>query len=196
MRRPIRALFSSPADGYGRGGDKILNRQEKEELVREFHERFSRANAVFIAGYSEIKAVEMNEFRRSLRDSSVDFRIVRNTLARLALKGTDAERLAGEFSGPTAVAFCNDDVARGAKALVQFAKGHPGFMLKGGTLGAEAVGPEQIKGLAELPSREELLAKVVGSMSSPLSGLVGVLSGVPRKLVYVLNALKQNKAAG
>ncbi len=172
-----------------------MNRSEKVELVEEIQRNFKKAGATFIADYQGIKAVEMNDFRKSLRDASIDFVVVRNTLARNAVKGTELESVSGELKGPTAIAFSYKDAAAAAKALTQFAKTQPRLKLRVGTLGPRVIGLEEIKGLAELPPREVLLGRLLGSMKSPTTGLVMVLSGVPRKLLYALNAIKDKKAA-
>ncbi len=168
-----------------------FDRQRKEKLVADVQDKFTRAKATFIAEYKGIKAVEMNEFRKTLRDASVDLKIVRNTLARLAIKGTPVEHISEHLTGPTAIAFSYKDPAQAAKALTQFVKDTPNLKIKMGTLGAKVISIAEIKGLAELPSREVLLSKFLGSLKSPASGLVRVLSGVPRKLVYVLSAIQK-----
>jgi len=172
-----------------------LEKSKKASVVEEVQEKLKKANATFIAEYQGIKAQSMNEFRASLRKSSMDFKVVRNTLARRAVKGTPIESIGAQLKGPTAIAFSYDDAAAAAKLLVQFAKDQPKLVLKLGTLGDKVISVAEIKGLAELPSREVLLGKMLGSMKSPMSGIVGVLSGVPRKLLYALNAVKDQKAA-
>jgi len=172
-----------------------LDRTDKAKVVEEVQESFKKANATFIAEYQGIKAMDMNEFRKILRDASMEFRVIRNTLARRAVQGTPVETITGQLKGPTAIAFSYKDAAAAAKALVQFAKDQPKLKIKAGTLGAKVISADEIKGLAELPSREVLLAMMLGSMKSPMSGIVGVLSGVPRKLLYALNAVKDSKAA-
>ncbi len=172
-----------------------LDRQKKTELIEDVQDKFKRAKATFIAEYKGIKAVEMNEIRKALREASIDLKIVRNTLARRAIKGTELEHISGELTGSTAIAFSYKDAAQAAKALTQFAKDTPNLKLKMGTLGAKVLSLDEIKGLAELPPREVLLGKFLGSLKSPSTGLVGVLSGVPRKFLYALNAIQKKKAA-
>lgn len=171
-----------------------MEKSQKVKLVEELQEKLQKANATFIAEYKGIKAVDMNEIRKSLRDASIDFKIVRNTLSRRAVKGTAIEPLAERLKGPTAIAFSYKDAAAAAKALVQFTKDKPNLKLMAGTLGSKVIDVNEIKGLAELPPREVLLGRLLGSMKSPVSGFVCVLSGVPRKLVYALSALKDKKA--
>ncbi|MBI5234642.1 MAG: 50S ribosomal protein L10 [Deltaproteobacteria bacterium] len=172
-----------------------MKKDAKVALVGELQEKFARAGATFVAEYKGIKAVEMNELRKAMRAASVDFKIVRNTLARRAVKGTGLETISGDLKGSTAVAFSYKDAAGAAKLLVQFAKDQPKLQLRMGTLGTQVIGLAEIKGLAELPPREALLAKLFGSMKSPSSGLVCVLSGVSKKFVRSLNAIREQKAA-
>ena len=172
-----------------------MKKDAKVKLIGELQDKFARAGATFIAEYKGIKAVEMNELRKAMRAASVDFKIVRNTLARRAVKGAGLETVSGHLKGSTAVAFSYKDAARAAKLLVQFAKDQPNLKIRMGTLGAQIIGLAEIKGLAELPSREVLLAKLIGSMKSPSSGLVCVLAGVTKKFVCVLNAIREQKAS-
>lgn len=171
-----------------------MEKADKVKAVEELKDKFARANATFIAEYKGIKALQMDELRKALRGASIDFRVVRNTLARRAIAGTELEPLSGSLKGSTAIAFSFKDAALAAKTLVQFSKDQPNLKLKLGTLGKKQIGLNEIKGLAELPPREVLLAKMLGSMKSPSTGFVMVLSGVPRKLLYALNAIKDKKA--
>lgn len=172
-----------------------MEKSTKASLVEEVQDKFKRANATFIAEYQGIKAQDMNEFRANLRKSSMDFKVIRNTLARRAVKGTPIESLMSELKGPTAIAFSYSDAAQAAKTLVQFSKEQPKLRLKVGTLGNKVITAAEIQGLAQLPSREVLLAKMLGSMKAPMTGIAGVLAGVPRKFLYALNAVKDQKAA-
>ena len=137
----------------------------------------------------------MTKLRSALRDSSAEIKIVKNTLARIAVKGTSAESAVAHLKGTAAIAFSYKDAAATAKALTGFAKEEPNFEIKGGTLGTEAIDLGAIKSLAALPSRDELLGKLVGVLSNVPTGLVGVLSAIPRKFVYALNAVKNAKEA-
>jgi large subunit ribosomal protein L10 len=172
-----------------------LNRTDKEKLVDDIRDRFARSDAAFLAEYKGIKAVSMGELRRELRDASIEFKIVRNTLARRAVAGTPSEHLTEHLKGAVALVFSYSDAAVAAKKLTRFAKDQPNLKLLVGTLGDKPIGLDDIKGLSELPSKDVLLAKMLGSMKAPVTGLVGVLSGVPRKLVYALNAIHGQKAA-
>ena len=170
-----------------------MNKDDKKAQVEEFHDKFSRAEAAFLADFSGISVEEMTQLRRSLRDASVEFKILRNTLAKRALEGTPYAQLGSHFTGPTAVALSFSDAATAAKALVQFAKDQPKLEIKVGALGEKLLELSAVKGLAELPTRDELLAKLLGVFSNVPGGLVGVLAGVPRKFVYALGAIQRTK---
>lgn len=172
-----------------------MEKAQKVTVVDDLKEKLSRADATFVAEYQGIKAVEMNEMRRALRAASIDLKVIRNTLSRRALKGTPVEALSGHLKGPMAIAISYKDAAGAAKALTQFAKDQPKLKLKVGTLGSKVISLDEIRGLAELPPREVLLGRMLGSMMSPVSGFARVLAGVPTKLLYALNAIKDQKAA-
>lgn len=173
-----------------------LTREDKKALLQGFHDRFKDAEATFIASYSGIDVEGMTKLRKTLKEASSELKIVKNTLAKFAVKGTQAEPLTEHFKGPMAIAFSFKDAVQTAKTLTGFAKQEPNLDIKVGTLGGRVIELAEIKSLAALPSRDELLAKLVGVMNNVPAGLVGVLSGVPRKLVYALNAIAGEKKAG
>lgn len=173
----------------------MLDRTGKAKLIDDIKGKFQKAGATFIAEYQGIKAVNMNEIRKTLRDSSIEFKVVRNTLARRAIAGTDAEHLGEHLKGAVALVFSYKDAAAAAKKLTEFSKDQPNLKLRLATLGKKVIGPEEIKWLAELPSREVLLARLLGSMKSPVSGFVCVLGGVQRNFLYALTAIQGKKGA-
>lgn len=172
-----------------------MDKERKKEQIEEFHEKFAKADAAFVAGYRGVQVEEITELRNSLRDASVELRVLRNTLAKRALKDTPYEQLSEYFEGQVAVAISYKDAAAAAKALTAFVKTQPKLELKGAALGEKLLSMEDIKGLAELPSREELLAKLLGVFGNVPRNFVGVLSAVPRSLVYTLQAIKVSKEA-
>ncbi len=172
-----------------------MHRTEKEAYVKDLVEKLDRSAAVFITEYSGIKAVEMTEFRKTLRENETGFKVIRNTLAKRALEGRSEEPLTEFLDRPVALAFSFGDAAQSAKTLVEFAKEHKELKPLAAVVSGRLVSAEDIKALATLPSREVLLAKMLGSLNSPISGLVGVLSGVQRKFLYTLNAIAESKSA-
>jgi len=172
-----------------------LNKQSKEALVAEFAEKLKVAKAAFLADYRGLDVAQADDLRNKLREAGVEYHVVKNTLLKIAAKGTDSECLEDQLSGPTAIALAQDDPVAPAKALVEFAKQNEAFELKAGVLDGKLLGLDEIKALADLPSREELLAKMLGSMSAPATNFVGVLAAVPRTFVQVLSAIKDQKDA-
>lgn len=168
-------------------------REEKKQLVNELQEKLSNVKAVFVADYKGLKVEQITALRKSLRAASVEFKVVKNTLARIAIKDSGAQPLKDYFEGTTAVAMSYADPVATAKILAQFAKDEPQFKLKVGLLGGKIVNLKEITALSELPTRDVLLGKLVGVLSAVPRGFVGVLSGVPRKLVYTLAAIQAKK---
>lgn len=172
-----------------------MNKEAKGKVVSELSELLKSSKATFVADYRGMDVEAVNKLRGDLRQLGVDYRVAKNTLLRLAAKGTDAECLDALLQGPTAVAFASEDPVAPAKVLAELAKVSKCFELKGGVLGDKPLSVADIQALAELPSREVLLAKVLGSINAPASNFVGVLAAVPRSLVQVLAAIQDQKAA-
>lgn len=172
-----------------------MNKEAKGNKVSELSELLNSSKATFLADYRGMDVEAVNKLRGELRLLGVDYCVAKNTLMRLAAKGTGAECLEPLLQGPTAVAFVSDDVAAPAKVLAEFAKTSKFFELKGGVMDGKFLSVDDIKVLADLPSREVLLAMVLRSISAPASNFVGVLAAVPRSLVQVLAAIQEQKAA-
>ena len=172
-----------------------MNKQSKEDLVAEFAEKLKVAKAAFLADYRGLDVDQANDLRNKLREVGVEYRVVKNTLLRLAAKDTGSACFDEFLNGPTAIALVNEEPVGPAKALVEFAKKNDAFELKAGMLDGKLLSIAEIQALAELPSRDELLAKMLGSMSAPATNFVGVLAAVPRTFVQVLAAIKDQKEA-
>lgn len=172
-----------------------MNRTEKEQIVQELAEKLSGIKAAFIADYRGITVEQVTEMRRELVAAGVDYRVVKNSLLRLASKGTSFAELEKFCTGPTAIAMAGEDVVAPAKILTKYATDIESFELKAGVLDGKLIDVNGITALSKLPSREELLAKALSSMNAPVSNLVGTLAAIPRSLVQVLGAIAQNKAA-
>jgi len=172
-----------------------LNKDNKQELVTEMHERLGRAKAVFLADFRGMDVGKATTLRNELRSASVEYKVFKNTLLERASQGTDMECLSPYLTGPTAIAISYDDPVGAAKVLSKFAKDPQGkFVLKVGVLSGKLLDVKQIQALAELPSREVLLAKMLGSMQAPATNFVGVLAALPGSLVRALDAIRAQKA--
>ncbi len=172
-----------------------MNRTEKEQVVQDLSQRLSDTQAVFLADYRGINVEQATQLRRELTQAGVEYRVVKNNLLKLAAQGTPSEEIQSYCAGPTSIALSGADPVAPAKILSKFAKEIDAFELKVGVLSGQLLTVAEISALAELPSREELLAKALSSMNAPVTNFVGTMAAIPRSLVQVLNAIGQNKAA-
>lgn len=170
-----------------------MERSRKQELIEELREKLQRASASVLADYKGLSVAEITQLRDSLAEQGVEFRVVKNTLMRLAAKDTDAAVLEPFLTGTNAVALGYDDPSVPAKILKKYGKTNDKLKIKCGALGPRLLTMEQVGALADLPSREELLAKLLGTLNAVPTGLVTVLSGVPRAFVGVLAALQRKR---
>jgi large subunit ribosomal protein L10 len=172
-----------------------VRKSQKEANVAELREKFQQAEAAILASYRGLNVAQANTLRRSLEKEDSAYRVVKNTLARIAVEGTPFEVLKDQFVGPIGVAFAQRDSVATAKALADFAKDHPALEIRAGALGGKLLSAADVNALAKLPSREQLLGQLVGVMAGPARNLVGVMAGVPRSFVQVLSAIQEKKAA-
>lgn len=171
-----------------------MARPEKEAVVNEVVEKLTSAKSVVVTDYKGLDVAAITELRKQLREAGVEYKVVKNTLARIAAKNAEWDDLTEMFVGPTAIAFGIEDAVSPAKVLVDFSKEHEQLEIKGGALNGEIISLDKVKSLAEIPPREVLLAKAFAGMKSPITGLVNVLQGNLRGLVQVLNQIKEQKA--
>ena len=172
------------------------DRAAKEALREELAGRFNSAQAAITAEYSGISANELAGLRADLRKIDTEFKVIKNRIAKKAIEGSanGSESLKDRLSGPVGVAYLNGDVAAGAKAMLAFAKSNEKFRVTGGVLDGRALSVAEIKALSELPGKEELLAKIIGTLVSPHRGLLHCLNGVGTNLVRVISAIKDTKS--
>ncbi|MGD9022417.1 MAG: 50S ribosomal protein L10 [Deltaproteobacteria bacterium] len=170
-----------------------MKRNEKEKVVEALHDKFSRARSVLITDYRGLDMSAMSELRQRLRDASVEYRVVKNTLMTRAADGTNMALLKDHFAGPCAVALGYEDAVAPAKVLMKFSEENAALEVKVGIFEGQVVDLPGIKRLAKLPSREVLLAQLLSVMNAPVTSLVTVLSGVLRNFLGVLEAVKRQK---
>ncbi len=171
-----------------------VNRENKQSIVDELHAAWSESNSAVVAQYSGLNVSAMSDLRGRLHTAGVSLRIVKNTLARRAAEGTDLKVAEEFFTGPVAIAYGTDPVGM-AKAISDFAKQNEALEIRGGVLEGKVIDAAGIKALASLPSRDELLAKMLGSMQSPISGFVRTLNEIPASFVRTLAAIRDQKEA-
>lgn len=165
-----------------------MDRTEKQAMIDKLHERFGRSRAAVLADYRGLTVEEVTGLRKKLRDSGVDLKVVKNTLARRAAQGTPAEGLAAHLRGPTAIALSYDDPVAPARLLAEFAKGQEKVKIVGGVVEGAFLDAAGILRVAQLPSLDTLRAKIVGLLSAPAGRLVGVLSAPGGQVARVLKA--------
>jgi len=169
-------------------------RERKEQVVGEIKQKLDSSSAVILTDYRGLNVSQVTRLRAELRKADVEYKVLKNTLTSLAAHELDLAGLDTFLTGPTAIAFSKEDPVAPAKILTKFAKEFKVLEIKGGLLDGKIIDSASIKALADLPGREELLAQVLRGMLSPLSGLANVLNGPIRNLVYVLEAVRKQKA--
>jgi large subunit ribosomal protein L10 len=171
-----------------------MNRTEKAETVERLQADLARTQNAILFGFTGLKVTEVTELRRQVRETRSRYVVVKNTLARRATKGTPLEVMSIHFAGPTAVAYNEGNAVALAKVLTSFAKTNPNLVFKGALFEGRVVAPSEIRAIAELPTREELVVRVLFLMQSPLQRLVAVLNGPVRKLAGVVQQIAEQKA--
>lgn len=171
-----------------------MNKAEKSLEVEQLKEKFSKAKILLLTDYKGLKVEEVNRLRLELRTTAkARMKVVKNRLAKIAVKGTNLEFLTDYFSGTTAVTTTEADPTQTAKILVKFAKDHEQVKFKAAGMDGKPLELSQVQALATLPGREELLAKLLGSLQAPARNWVTVLAQIPRRLVQVLAAVRDKK---
>ena len=166
-------------------GEHPMNRQDKAAVVEELRESLDNVSAVVLTEYRGLDVPSVVELRQKLRESGVHYRVVKNTLAKLAIEGTDKEYLSEHLQGPIAIAWSDDAVAP-AKVLCGFAKDHEGLTIKAGYLSGNPVDVDGLNALALLPGKDELRSKLLSVFMGSGTKLVTVLTQVPRNFLSVL----------
>lgn len=173
-----------------------MKRTEKETTVHELRAALLGARSAVLTDYRGLNVAEMTELRTLLGKSQVEYRVVKNTLARLASQGTDLAPLAEFFRGPTAIAISRADPVAGPKLLAQFGKARPTFAVKAAVVEGKLVSAAEVAALAVLPPREALLGLMLGAFQAPLRALVVVLHGQIRALATALDAVRAQRGQG
>jgi large subunit ribosomal protein L10 len=175
-----------------------LTRNDKEQLLEQYENGLAKAAHAFVVGYQGISVPQVTELRNRVRNSGGEYVVVKNTLALRAIDSKALAQLKEHFVGPTAVVFSDKDPVALAKALTDSVKDMPALQFKAGLVEGRAIGADQIKDIASLPSREELLAKLLFLLQSPVVRFVRVLAAVPQSFVMVLDQIriKREEQAG
>lgn len=171
----------------------MATKAEKAQKLEAVKELISKAKVAIVTDYKGLSVSEITDLRRQLQKDGADYTVVKNTLAKIAIKDTEFEGIAEFLTGPTALALGFEDQVAPAKVIKKFVKENDKVQIKGGALDGKVLSVDDIKGLANLPSREELYAKMLGSINSPASGIVNTVTGVMRALVRATDAVRQQK---
>lgn len=170
-----------------------MDRARKEELVAELQKTFESSTLVVVAQQSGLTVAEMSDLRKQMREAGASFKVTKNRLAKIALKGTQFEGLADSFTGPTAIAVSQDPVAA-AKVAVAFADKNEKLQIVCGALDAEALDADRVKALARLPSLDELRGKIVGLIQAPATKVAGVLQAPGGQIARVFAAYANSES--
>ena len=172
-----------------------MNLEDKKKIVQDLNERFSKAAVVIVTDYKGLDVAAINDLRRRLRKEEIEYQVVKNSLMVRASQETDVALIKETFKGPSAVAMSYSDPIAPAKVLTEFAKDHKVFEIKVGVMDGKILELNQIKALSALPSREVLLGTFVSVLNLVPTGFVRTIAEIPRSLLNVLQAVKDQKEA-
>jgi large subunit ribosomal protein L10 len=171
-----------------------MSHEKKNELVEQLSARLEQSPNLYLTDFTGLSVKPMTELRRKLRDVGVEYVVVKNTIARRAFVSASVQGFDDLLNGPTAVVLAGEEPAAAAKVLSQFQKEHEALTFKAGLVDGRRLDAHEIKRLATLPSRDELLGQVAGTFQGPLQGFVGALSGLLQQFVGAVEALRAQRA--
>lgn len=171
-----------------------ITRKQKEDILKDLVEQFKESKSVILTDYRGLTVKDIQDLRKQLKEAGSKMKVAKKTLMKLALKENGYEDIPTEIlEGPVSMVFSQEDEVSGAKTLYNFSKSNDNLKLLGGFMEGEVLEEERVVELAKIPGKEELYAKLVGSMQSPVYGTHGVFSGLLRSLVCVMSAIKDER---
>lgn len=165
-----------------------MQKSEKEEVIKELTEKFQRAQTAIVAEFSKLDVETVTKLRRKFREGKVEYKVIKNTLARRAAKGTSVEVISGDFKGPVALAISYDDVIAPAKILTEFIKDLETIKIRSAVVQGRKVDAEGVKALAKMPGLPELRAQLLGMLTQPAAKLVRMIAAPGQQLARVIQA--------
>jgi large subunit ribosomal protein L10 len=171
-----------------------LNREEKKKAVAELKEKFQSAKGLVLTDYKGMDVSEMNALREALRKSSIEYRVIKNTLARIATEGTPASLAKDSIAGPVGIAMDYEDSAKVAREILRFAKANDKFKVTCGVIDGAFCDREKLRAISELPPRDVLLGMVAGTIQAPLVKLGQLFTATVGNFAHALSALKEKRA--
>lgn len=171
-----------------------MKREEKKQVVEQLRKEFQEAKSTILVNYQGLNVAEITDLRRKLHEGSIDFKVIKNTLAIIAAQGTSVEKAQKFFDGPTAAVISKNDPVSSIKILDNFAKENPKLVLKVGLVEGALFDRQSLPKLATLPSRPQLMGMLLGTMQAPLATFVRMMAATPSGLLNVLNGIKNSKS--
>jgi large subunit ribosomal protein L10 len=172
-----------------------MPRPEKTAAVEGLQARLRGSSAVILTDFRGLTVSEITQLRGRLREAGAEYRVVKNRLLGIACRAAGIDDLGAMLEGPTAAAFAGDDPVAAARIIQEFSRQTRKLAIKGSIVAGRLYDEARTRALADLPGRPELLARVVGGIAAPLTGLAGVLAGLPRNLVYALDQIRRQREA-
>ncbi|MFN4196938.1 MAG: 50S ribosomal protein L10 [Caldimicrobium sp.] len=172
----------------------MITKAKKAEMLKNLREKLGRSDAVFIASFKGLKVIEVNEIRKLVREKDGEYRVFKNNLIRIATDDSPFKPVMDYVEGPCALVFSYKDPVEIAKVLKEFIKNHSGLELKGLVFKGKGYDAKAIDELVKLPSKEVLMAQLLGTIQAPLANFVGVFSAILRQFLYVLKAIEEKKS--
>ncbi|WP_373355416.1 50S ribosomal protein L10 [Pseudoroseicyclus sp. CXY001] len=170
-----------------------MDRAQKEKVVEELGQIFESSGVVVVAHYEGMTVAQMQDLRAKMRDAGGSVRVAKNRLAKIALKGQPCESIGDLLTGMTVLSYSEDPVAA-AKVIDEYAKGNDKLVILGGAMGDTALDPEGVKAVAKMPSREELIASIVGIIGAPASNIAGVIGAPASNIASILSTIEEKAA--
>ncbi len=170
-----------------------MKREEKAQIIESLQEKARNANIALVTDFRGLNVEKMEELRGKLREENIDFQVVKNTLAKIALQDTSHEVITDYFKDCCAIAFGYDDPVVAAKVLTEFAKKNKTFQIRFGSYEGEVLDEEKINSLSQLPGRQELIAQLLSTFNAVPTNFVGLFSNLLRNFLYALNGIKEQK---